>query len=317
MSDVYECTLPQSQRVSVQPGDIVGIETAAFNRYKFGLHFDNSHGPTNRIFNELSLQTINLNQDVGTEEAQPLISLTVERTVEVVPTTQSLASTSPATEMTVNTESDLDTTQPLVTTSPATEMTDNTDLDTTQPLVTTSVATEMTVNTEPDLDTTQPLVTTAPAIEMTVNTDLDTTELTGTTTVGTLTTQISMTDNGIMSTVMSSEPTSTKIKSISTNDPTTPKTKSEDDLTTTISSRLSGDASNQKEDNNNIGIYVAIVGGIVAISLAFVVVVLLTLILRRQRGRQKISANGTRASNIANPIYNGKLNMQSSVVLTL
>jgi hypothetical protein len=95
MSDVYECTLPQSDRVSVQPGDIVGIKQLhiAFNRYKFGLHFDNSHGPTNRIFNELFLQTINLNQNDGTEAAQPLISLTVERTVEVVPTTQSLATT--------------------------------------------------------------------------------------------------------------------------------------------------------------------------------------------------------------------------------
>jgi hypothetical protein len=75
-----------------------------------------------------------------------------------------------------------------------------------------------------------------------------------------------------MSTVMSSGPTSTKAKSIPTNDPTTPKTMSEDDLITTISSGLSDDASNRQDNNNNIGIYVAIIGGIVAVSLAFVVV---------------------------------------------
>ena len=82
-----KCTLSQSERLSVQPGDIVGIELPRFNRPKFRLHFDSSGGPTNYIFNEEPLQTVNVNQNDGTESAQPQISLTVERTTEVVPTT--------------------------------------------------------------------------------------------------------------------------------------------------------------------------------------------------------------------------------------
>ena len=104
MSSVYECTLLQSERVSVQPGDIVGIELAAQDRAIFRLHFDGRGGPTNYIFNRNSPRTVTLNQNNGTESAQPQILLTVERTTEVVPTTQPLATNSPTNEAPVSTE---------------------------------------------------------------------------------------------------------------------------------------------------------------------------------------------------------------------
>ncbi len=42
---VYECALPQNERISVQPGDIIGIEIAANNAYRFRLYFIADEGP--------------------------------------------------------------------------------------------------------------------------------------------------------------------------------------------------------------------------------------------------------------------------------
>ena len=96
MSNVYECSLPQSETVSVQPGDVVGVELPGRTRVRFRLYFDNSGRSTNYIFSQ-SLQTFNLDQNDGTELAQPQISLTVESTVEAVQTTPFLATAIPAT----------------------------------------------------------------------------------------------------------------------------------------------------------------------------------------------------------------------------
>ena len=77
MSNVYECTLPQSESVSVQSGDIVGIELPSENQAKFRLYFDNSSsGPTNYVFNGHGLM-FSLNQRSSTTQDQPQISLTV------------------------------------------------------------------------------------------------------------------------------------------------------------------------------------------------------------------------------------------------
>ena len=38
MSNIYECTLPQSERVSVEAGDIIGIEIAENGDYRFRLY---------------------------------------------------------------------------------------------------------------------------------------------------------------------------------------------------------------------------------------------------------------------------------------
>ena len=46
LSNVYECTLPETHRVSVQPGDIIGTEIPG-NQQHFRLYFDNFRGPPN------------------------------------------------------------------------------------------------------------------------------------------------------------------------------------------------------------------------------------------------------------------------------
>ena len=73
-SNVYECTLPQSERVSVQPGDIVGIELSEQTRARFRIYFDNDGGSPNYIFNQGSPQTVNLNENNRIESARPQIS---------------------------------------------------------------------------------------------------------------------------------------------------------------------------------------------------------------------------------------------------
>ena len=110
MSNIYECTLPQSERVSVQPGDVVGIELPRRNQAGFRLHF-NAGGPINYEFDGLVSPAI-LSQAQGSMvRDQPQISLTVEAITTTQPliTTQSLFTTQPPTSMeatsTVATES--------------------------------------------------------------------------------------------------------------------------------------------------------------------------------------------------------------------
>ena len=77
MSNVYVCTLPQSERVSVQPGDIVGIELPSDN-LSFRLYFDNTNsGPINYVFNSHG-SMFSLSQASSSVQDQPQISLTVE-----------------------------------------------------------------------------------------------------------------------------------------------------------------------------------------------------------------------------------------------
>ena len=139
MSNVYECSLPQSERVSVQPGDVVGVELPGRTRVRFRLYFDNSGRSTNYIFSQ-SLQTFNLDQNDGTELAQPQISLTIERTAEVVPTTPFIATTSPATEMTTQNSAPVTdlpgTIQNVATTLSTTTVSDTTQVDYTRSMTT-------------------------------------------------------------------------------------------------------------------------------------------------------------------------------------
>ena len=98
LRDVYECTLPESLRVSVQPGDIVGIEIPGRNELGFGLLFDNSNSATGPTQYEFSGQvsTVTLSQRRNTSPGdEPQISLTVE---EVAPTNEALTTTLPTTE---------------------------------------------------------------------------------------------------------------------------------------------------------------------------------------------------------------------------
>ena len=98
MSNIYKCTLPESERVSVQPGDIVGIELPSDNRAKFRLYFDSSSsGPTNYVFNGHD-SMFSLSQASSTRiQDQPQISLTVDRTTVPPSSTTETLSTDPAT----------------------------------------------------------------------------------------------------------------------------------------------------------------------------------------------------------------------------
>ena len=108
LSDVYECTLPESMRVSVQPGDIVGIEIARNIEYDFRLYFDNTNGgPTNYVFNG-QFSTVTLSQSASTSQDQPQISLTVEMAVQTTEssTTTQLSTTSIASTTELTTAAD-------------------------------------------------------------------------------------------------------------------------------------------------------------------------------------------------------------------
>ena len=81
LPNVYECTLPESLRVVVQPGDIVGIEVPSKSEIRFGLLFNNadlSSGPTSYIYSGRP-STITLGSSLYTSpNDQPQISVTIE-----------------------------------------------------------------------------------------------------------------------------------------------------------------------------------------------------------------------------------------------
>ena len=133
MEGVYECTLPESSRVTVQPGDIIGTEVAASSEVGFGLLYDNSrgYGPLGYIFDGPIDTTPTLSQKYNNNRPNeiPLISLTVEpimatttTTSEPGPQTQTEEATTESRETTeIYTSSDtttIDTTSPQTTTPP-------------------------------------------------------------------------------------------------------------------------------------------------------------------------------------------------------
>lgn len=89
MSGVYECTLPESSRVTVQSGDVIGTEVAASSQLGFGLLYDNTrdYGPRGYIFSGRAT-TATLSPNNNRPNEIPLLSLTVEPIVETVTTTE-------------------------------------------------------------------------------------------------------------------------------------------------------------------------------------------------------------------------------------
>ena len=131
MEGVYECTLPESSRVTVQPGDIIGTEVAASSEVGFGLLYDNSrgYGPRGYIFDGQVVTTAMLGPNNNRPNEIPLISLTVEpimatatTTSEPRPQTQTEGATTESRDTTeIYTNSDtttIDTTPPQTTTQP-------------------------------------------------------------------------------------------------------------------------------------------------------------------------------------------------------
>lgn len=74
--NVYECVLPRP--MSVQQGDIAGIEIARLPDYRFGLHIVTDVGSTNYVFRRMSqIATATLSDSDLLFTAQPQFSLTV------------------------------------------------------------------------------------------------------------------------------------------------------------------------------------------------------------------------------------------------
>ena len=269
LSNVYECTLPQSERVSVQPGDIIGIEIASDNNYHFRLYFNSANEvPTNYEFNGQVPMFI-LNQTSSPMLDQPQISLTVEQpaimstTVAVLPTTVPLTITQTAT--------------------------DSVDLPMTTQLLPTTTQDSLTVAISQPLTTTRASVTTATTttsnIETTRAPDTPTTTMTNSpTTMG------GQTDKSV-TTETSTATTTHRLVTVEESDSITMSADTE-----TI----------EQQTASNVGtIAGAAVGGIIAVLLVLIIILLLLLVLRRQsRSGQKFTP--TNNSTIVNPVYDGK-----------
>ena len=82
-----KCILPQNERVSVQPGDVVGVELPRRDEYRFRFfHLHNYSGaPVNYVFNG-QFSTVTLSQANSTAQDQPLISLAVEPSITTMMT---------------------------------------------------------------------------------------------------------------------------------------------------------------------------------------------------------------------------------------
>ena len=118
MNNVYECILNQDGRVSVLPGDIIGIEIPGQANGKFRLYFDSSSGPTNYILDSWAPQTINLNDSAVLDQLVPQISLTVKVSATQITTTE-LIDASTITSGPTSTEA-----ESIATSDHTTEMTD-------------------------------------------------------------------------------------------------------------------------------------------------------------------------------------------------
>ena len=161
--NIYECTLPESLKVSVQPGYIIGIDLVRNRDYRFRLYFDGNSGLLNYEYrgnrSTAALDSSDATQIMG---AQPQISLTVEMATTQPPTT-----TVATTEITMMT-----TTQPPTTTTVATMPTQaipTTDSTSTTKAQTTMMTTQDTMATTMDDQTpaTSELSSTASGVDMT------------------------------------------------------------------------------------------------------------------------------------------------------
>ena len=269
MSGVYECTLPQNDRVSVQSRDVIGIELPGENQADFRLYFDDTNNaPTNYVFSDHDT-TFSLSQAISSEQTfdQPQISLTVVpdiaiTIIPVLPTTQP-----PSMTEALSTTADLPTTPPLTSTSMST--TDLEALTFTETSMTAAAATDPSATTTTEASTTTMITETQPS-----------------TTTGSPTP-----DTAVMTNVSLE---STAVGSTTTEMPAR--------TTTDVQAPSGGEA----VASNTETVAGSAVGAIIAVLLILISVLLLVLVLRRQsRNGQKFTPSND--ATIVNPIYNGKL----------
>ena len=273
--NVYECTLPQSERVSVQPGDIVGIQLPDASTVIFRLHFnDATTGPTNYVFNSHG-SAFSLSEASSMTPDQPQISLTVEpvitMTVPVLSSTQPLTTTAidpPTTHAPTSTEA----TSMATTESPTTAKALTTAAATEPPTTITDALTTA-VATEPTTITTDAL-TTAAATESPTTDALTTAAATEPPTTTT-------TEALIFTDLPSTQPlTAITVQTTSTviMDSLTPTDDSNTDSPTKTNGRLvltDDSRISQQSDNADLGLIVgSIVGGVVGIILLSAVIIL-------------------------------------------
>ena len=75
-SGVYHCTLTEAAQVSVQPGDILGLELPPTSSHSFEIYFT-SGGPMNYVFQRQLFSTVDLSERVFVTKDLPQISLLV------------------------------------------------------------------------------------------------------------------------------------------------------------------------------------------------------------------------------------------------
>ena len=304
MSNVYECILPQSERLSVQPGDIVGIELPSDNRANFRLYFDANSGSTNYVFNSHG-STFSLSQASSTTQDQPQTSLTLEPIIQLTSTPIVLTTTT--IDQVLSTTADLPTAPPL--TSFETTSMSNTDLSTTTTTEVVSMSTAM-PPTNIEASTTATVMeiqtSTNTPITMEETTTVDSESLGSTAEIpsgtnnaqATQTPTTSMTDGPTMTNAVTDHDlqTITRDASISTGLSTVT-----DHQTTTSNSEFI-----KSESNSNVGtIAGAVVGGIIGVLLVLIIVLSLVLVLRRQNQNGK-TFTPPNDSTIVNPVFNGK-----------
>ena len=281
LSDVYECTLPESLRVSVQPGDVVGIELARNKDYNFRLYFDDTNsGPTNYEFNG-QFSMITLSQSDSTSQDQPQISLTVEMAVQTTEssTTTQLPTTSIASTTELTTAAD---TTPGEAQTTTVVMESSTTAATTESL-TTQAATTMEAENVPT--TSQNIVTTPEDP-----------------TSGETTEEVQSTADPLATT--DTPATSDAHNVIETDGPTTTDVSTDTPVSMDPASNVNEPSGGDNGSNNFVATVVgALVGVIIAILLVVLIILLPFLILRRQRDSQKYDTRGT---NILNPVYDGE-----------
>ena len=291
LSNVYECTLPESLRVSVQPGDIVGIEIASNSVYNFRLYFDDTNGgPTNYEFDG-QFPTITLSQRARISQDQPQISLTVEMAVQTTEgsTTTQLPTTTIASTTELTTAAD---TTPGEGQTTTVVMESSTTAATTESL-TTQAAT--TVEAENVPTTSQNIVTTSEDP-----------------TSGETTEKVQSTADPLATT--DTPATSDAHNVIETDGPTITDVSTDTPVTMDPASNVNEPSGRDNGSNNFVATVVgALVGVIIAILLVVLIVLLPLLILRRQRDSQKYDTRGT---NIMNPVYDGESIITLGTVVT-
>ena len=304
MSGVYECTLPPNERVSVQPGDVIGIELPRQNEAKFRLYFDSTNNaPTNYVFSGYDT-TVSLSQAISSEQDQPQVSLTVEldNIIPVLPTTQPLTTTEASSTM-----ADHPTTLPLTSTSMATIYTTET------PSQSTTDQSEAPTTSATNAPTTTEDAVTEGAVTEDAVTEGAVTE--GAVTEGAVT-DCAVTDpqSIIMGPSTSVDLSAVTDEAINALNTTRQPTAVEDSTTTsdfTVSPPREDEAI-QPEGDASIGtIAGAAVGAIIAVLLVLIIILLVLVLRRQNRNGKKFTPSSN--ANIVNATYiNGKPIVQDS-----